>query len=44
MNPKLKELIILMRDFVKNKQPDWKQVEGSFRIDKQYYKWKIEKE
>lgn len=42
-NPKLKDLTIMMRDYVKNKHPVWRMAEGSFKSDKQYYKWKIER-
>lgn len=43
MNPTLIELTALMRYFVKNRHPDWRMAEGSFKSNKQYYKWKIEK-
>ena len=37
-------LIKSMMDFVNNKHPEWKNAEGSFKLNNQLYRWKIEKE
>ena len=41
---KIKSVIKAMREFVKDKDEDWKHIEGGFSQDGYFYKWKIEKE
>ena len=38
-----KELIELMIELVSSKPSTWKQVEGMFRNEDDFYKWKLEK-
>ena len=41
---KTKSVIKAMREFVKDKDEDWKHIEGGFSQDGYFYKWKIKKE